>query len=1078
MGRLSTKLKIMTMALQAQAMYVAQFASFSELQLGELDQYFVTLLRGYAHTSGQVASAIILEPQLGGYLEPMWDQVTRRKQALLQRATLEGGHTRLAMESLMMRHARQEEGSNDPTRRADPFTLDIPRDKSWWAAHLILDGARSKPPRRWRFDPGKGSPTCPPLPSQLSEAECGFLSEFDVLSLDELIDWNRTLPAPSTWMKTEECPPSLLKKVQTRAKGTRPLPFCPARGQVLYLEGEDPTTDTVIQLMGWTSAGGWQARQWLLQPQKKAGVKGRIMEENPEVITLLAGSSLRFTPAELAHRVRGRVFSKIRHTESAETHYVTVVAGLNISFTFPEEEEPIFTPVNYAPILTPVVRHQDMLWEPRPPAPAGLTLPPAAQLRRHYGTPREPRPTMAHYTRTDQASLPIPPWVRVIRTELDRLKTNITVMVSDASARRQSGPISSIFALAPTPYDNSTVVMIANHSYVPDVTPALIALRITRIPTTLMAQDAELLGALAMATIRRFTPADEPMDCGLDCMAVLQKTGLNQTPRVIPRSWKVEPADQLTLAARLMNSNSHAPMKHVPAHLDERKLRKDGSVKREAIPRDNWKPMEHLQWAADLMADPTDSAMETLSRHNASPQVVVEITAQELHDSVLHPGRFWQTAESYHDLQRREEEKSINYFLTRTKRSKDGIPWDTAQTGLLLEALRTHPLWKYPHHRPGILRYLWDYIPHGRNQAKSRKVHTGETHPDDPPVEPEVTMADSPSPPSDPHTGSTQLTDAEPVARIMCQLCSAGPDDMHHLLVECEHPELSRRRGLILASLSREYAEKTRTMPPAVGAYIDHLLTCLHKPDPLRLSHAIWLMRPFMDTLTKLDERMSHKQYDRSVLVPLTQAVPNVMRALFEEVAPLWRHRCLILATQHPPTVSALRRRARRYQRKAKDVITLQREKSGGRRRQNGRTKPPVPRVTLRSDAPIKHGPPSDPSWPPFPIFDLARLKRTEAQLTAELPIPLTPASHSPTTVANDPPIIYAEGTLFSVFRKHAASDERHRSATIDQPTAARPKDSQVAEALPRGSPKPLPLSLPYVTSGNSIPLLVECYIK
>ena len=247
------------------------------------------------------------------------------------------------------------------------------------------------------------------------------------------------------------------------------------------------------------------------------------------------------------------------------------------------------------------------------------------------------------------------------------------------------------------------------------------------------------------------------------------------------------------------------------------------------------------------------------------------------------------------------------------------------------------------------------------------------------------------------------------------------------------------------------------------------------------------------------------------------------MRALFEEVAPIWRHRCLILATQHPPTVEALRRRARRHWHKGTDGTTPRREKPDRRKRQQGETKPPTPRTTIRLETSIKYGTPSDPAWPPFPIFAVARVERTEAQTigsTAELLTPLAPASTNPRTVVHDTPVIYAEGTLFPVFRKHAASDKQPRSANIeqttaavmestqaaealprgspkplpltlpyvsdehprsantDQPTAAVTEATQAAEALPRDSPKPLPLNLPYVKSGNSIPPLVECYNK
>ena len=102
--------------------------------------------------------------------------------------------------------------------------------------------------------------------------------------------------------------------------------------------------------------------------------------------------------------------------------------------------------------------------------------------------------------------------------------------------------------------------------------------------------------------------------------------------------------------------------------------------------------MEHLQWAADLMADLTPAAELRLRNYNAYPLLEIEITAQELHDSALQPGRFWQTAASYSDLQKHDAINVKQYLTTRAQRSKDGIPWETAQVGLMLPALETHPL--------------------------------------------------------------------------------------------------------------------------------------------------------------------------------------------------------------------------------------------------------------------------------------------------------------------------------------------------------------------------------------------------
>ena len=226
-----------------------------------------------------------------------------------------------------------------------------------------------------------------------------------------------------------------------------------------------------------------------------------------------------------------------------------------------------------------------------------------------------------------------------------------------------------------------------------------------------------------------------------------------------------------------------------------------------------------------------------------------------------------------------------------------------AQVGLLLPSLRTHPLWKYAHHRPGILRYAWDYIPHGRNQAKYASNAPAVKPPDSSIHEslfPEsLTPLDSQvdySPPAVLPIPSAGCGDPDLPTAAICPLCYAGFDDYHHLLVECSHKELCERRQRIIRSLQVQAALASKDLPTAVGAYIDKFLGCLLQPDPKRLSHSIWLMRPFLPTLQAIDATMSHKEYNRNVLVPLADAIPNLMRQLFEEVAPLWRRRCDLLA--------------------------------------------------------------------------------------------------------------------------------------------------------------------------------------
>ena len=105
---------------------------------------------------------------------------------------------------------------------------------------------------------------------------------------------------------------------------------------------------------------------------------------------------------------------------------------------------------------------------------------------------------------------------------------------------------------------------------------------------------------------------------------------------------------------------------------------------------------------------------------------------------------------------------------------------------------KTHSLWKYAHHRPGILRYAWDYIPHGRNQAKIRSKSSlnSDIMPADDlqlpySLSPDIHLLATPR--DDPLT-SKPIAPNLPTAAL-CPLCYAGFDDYHHLLVECPHRE-------------------------------------------------------------------------------------------------------------------------------------------------------------------------------------------------------------------------------------------------------------------------------------------------
>jgi hypothetical protein len=259
-----------------------------------------------------------------------------------------------------------------------------------------------------------------------------ILLKYDVLSFDELVNWDHTPPDVLPWV-AKSASSALFKLVKQHALSPRSL-FLPSRGQMLLLADAEGPGSKVIQIMGWTTTGGWQTRQWTMDRKKRpsqADLLGRTLTDDPDATPLLAGSSLRYSTSELTARVTGRIFTLTLPCESAEHNYSTSIVGFNPSFRF-------------ARALTSVAR------------------PVCDRPGRYYGNAPTASVEVAPDCRPDQATLLPPLWVQNIIDELQRRETHITVMVSDASARRQPGPISSIFALQPTPYDVETVVVMAD----------------------------------------------------------------------------------------------------------------------------------------------------------------------------------------------------------------------------------------------------------------------------------------------------------------------------------------------------------------------------------------------------------------------------------------------------------------------------------------------------------------------------------------------------------------------------------------------------------------------------------------
>ena len=116
------------------------------------------------------------------------------------------------------------------------------------------------------------------------------------------------------------------------------------------------------------------------------------------------------------------------------------------------------------------------------------------------------------------------------------------------------------------------------------------------------------------------------------------------------------------------------------------------------------------------------------------------------------------------------------------------------------------------------MRHLWDLLPHGRTFAKN----------------------------------------GDPIPA--CPICGTDIDDVHHILVECQHPTLKSLRITAVRQAFQIFRKIPRISQSAID-YAQTLTRLLLIPDPQRLSHAIWYGRPFMTTLTAADALMPKESY-------------------------------------------------------------------------------------------------------------------------------------------------------------------------------------------------------------------------
>lgn len=197
------------------------------------------------------------------------------------------------------------------------------------------------------------------------------------------------------------------------------------------------------------------------------------------------------------------------------------------------------------------------------------------------------------------------------------------------------------------------------------------------------------------------------------------------------------------------------------------------------------------------------------------------------------------------------------YLQKREQRSVGHTPWTTITLGLLLPMLKQNRQWALPGQRLGLLRLIWDYLPHGRNKVKGIQTTP------------------------EPDLFSHQLYwDSLPRCKLGCN----SPDDRHHLLMECQNTNMLQARQSGFAILQQKI-KNLESRP--LKQYWQLIFNTLHSIDPTRLSSSIMIGCPFLCHLNSWDASMvtcfSQPELDKfkKTSAPLFTHLFNLSRTLW-----------------------------------------------------------------------------------------------------------------------------------------------------------------------------------------------------
>jgi hypothetical protein len=305
----------------------------------------------------------------------------------------------------------------------------------------------------------------------------------------------------------------------------------------------------------------------------------------------------------------------------------------------------------------------------------------------------------------------------------------------------------------------------------------------------------------------------------------------------------------------------------VPGHLDRDKYKNGKKVRAKKSLLD----LAHHEWLniiADKYSSYTPLDIKFLQKEQLHQSPVHEVPAQSIIDSLGGPGRItWAlNGRTVRDNLVTETSPAPphHYLQKRELCSVGHTPWTNLSTGLLLPMLHQNRRWRTPGKRLGLLRLIWDYLPHGRNQVKGNRTfpeHAQFLH--------------------------QQYWDSLPRCPLGCNF----PYDRHHILLECQNTSMRQVRQAGFDALQMLIQKLAY---PYLIKYWELVTTTLLTPDPNRLTNSIMIGCPYLSHLNLWDASMPtrHTRFSQPDLDKATRASAPLFNHLFCLSRNLWYTYC------------------------------------------------------------------------------------------------------------------------------------------------------------------------------------------